>query len=53
MEHEIYLSLVELNEKIEYLADAFMKIQEILLKKGLLLKPIIEIPKGGKNEKTA
>ena len=32
MEHEIYIALVELNEKLDYIAD-------ILIKKGIMEKP--------------
>ena len=32
MEHEIYLALVDLNEKLEYIA-------EILMNKGIIPKP--------------
>ena len=32
MDHEIYIALVELNEKLDYIAD-------VLVKKGILEKP--------------
>ena len=41
MEHEVYLGLIELNEKIEYIA-------EILIKKGIIPKPKEEKKDDGK-----